>query len=235
MQAQAMQAAAANAAWTQGNNPYLSGLCFPYNLYGAAAPQQLYAAYARSAHCCRLSMDLFVHMLKWSILCCLRPLACSDCASLPSSPRLLQVVICLHVTTEREPDRDNAPCSLAPQASPWGTMDGGAGGNLPAPSLGSGQACSNDNSVPLPTSQPSPSSWGIGNGNNLGLGDNNGLQAQQQWIPNLSRGNGGVREASAASSMWPAWPTHSNELAMTADNKVRPSHHTNSPPAQSVS
>ena len=34
---------------TQGNNPYLSGLCFPYNLYGAAAPQQLYAAYARSA------------------------------------------------------------------------------------------------------------------------------------------------------------------------------------------
>ena len=103
-------------------------------------------------------------------------------------------------------------------------MDGGAGGNLPAPSLGSGQACSNDNSVPLSTSQPSPSSWGIGNGNNLGLGDNNGLQAHQQWIPNLSRGNGngGVREASAASSMWPAWPTHSNELAMTADNKVRP-------------
>ena len=50
MQAQAMQAAAANAAWGQGNNPYLSGLCFPYNLYGAAAaPQQLYAAYARSA------------------------------------------------------------------------------------------------------------------------------------------------------------------------------------------
>ena len=50
MQAQAMQAAAANAAWSQGNNPYLSGLCFPYNLYGAAAaPQQLYAAYARSA------------------------------------------------------------------------------------------------------------------------------------------------------------------------------------------
>lgn len=49
MQAQAMQAAAANAAWNQGNNPYLSGLCFPYNLYGAAAPQQLYAAYARSA------------------------------------------------------------------------------------------------------------------------------------------------------------------------------------------
>ncbi len=49
MQAQAMQAAAANAAWNQGNNPYLSGLCFPYNLYSAAAPQQLYAAYARSA------------------------------------------------------------------------------------------------------------------------------------------------------------------------------------------
>ena len=49
MQAQAMHAAAANAAWNQSNNPYLSGLCFPYNLYGAAAPQQLYAAYARSA------------------------------------------------------------------------------------------------------------------------------------------------------------------------------------------
>jgi hypothetical protein len=60
MQAQAMQAAAANAAWTQGNNPYLSSLCFPYNLYGAAAPQQLYAAYARSACCCHL----FVHMLE---------------------------------------------------------------------------------------------------------------------------------------------------------------------------
>ena len=49
MQAQAMHAAAANAAWNQSNNPYLSGLCFPYNLYGAAAPQQLYAAYARCA------------------------------------------------------------------------------------------------------------------------------------------------------------------------------------------
>ena len=49
MQAQAMHAAAANAAWNQSNNPYLSGLCFPYNLYGAPAPQQLYAAYARSA------------------------------------------------------------------------------------------------------------------------------------------------------------------------------------------
>ena len=114
-------------------------------------------------------------------------------------------------------------------------MDGGVGCNLPAPSLGSGQACSNNNSVPLPTSQPSPSSWGIGNGSNLSLGDNNGLQAQQQWIPNLSRGNGGVREASAASSMWPAWPPHSNELAMTADKKVRPSHYIISPPAQSVS
>ena len=102
MQAQAMQAAAANAAWTQGNNPYLSGLCFPYNLYGAAAPQQLYAAYARSAPCCHLSLDLFVQMLKRSVLCCFRPLACSDCASLPSSPRLLQVVTCLHVIRERE-------------------------------------------------------------------------------------------------------------------------------------
>ena len=49
MQAQAMHAAAANAAWNQSNNPYLSGLCFPYNLYGATAPQQLYAAYARLA------------------------------------------------------------------------------------------------------------------------------------------------------------------------------------------
>ena len=113
-------------------------------------------------------------------------------------------------------------------------MDGGAGGNLPAPSLGSGQACSNDNSVPLLTSQLAPSSWGIGNGSNLSLGDS-GLQAQQQWIPNLSRGNGGVREASAASSIWPAWPAHSNELAMTADNKVNPSHYIVSPPAQTVS
>jgi hypothetical protein len=101
------------------------------------------------------------------------------------------------------------------------------------PSLGSGQACSNDNSVPLPTSQPAPSSWGIGNGSNLSLGDQ-GLQAQQQWIPNLSRGIGGVREVSAA-SMWPAWPAHSNELAMTADNKVKPSHHTVPPPAQTMS
>lgn len=44
MQAQAMQAAAAGA-WPQGNNPYLSGLCFPYNLYGAGS--QWAAAYAR--------------------------------------------------------------------------------------------------------------------------------------------------------------------------------------------
>ena len=89
MQAQAMQAAAANAAWTQGNNPYLSGLCFPYNLYGAAAPQQLYAAYARSACCCHLSLNLFVRMLEVAHLCCFRPLACSDCAPLPSSLQVL--------------------------------------------------------------------------------------------------------------------------------------------------
>ena len=43
MQAQAMQAAA--GAWSQGSNPYLSGLCFPYNLYGAGS--QWAAAYAR--------------------------------------------------------------------------------------------------------------------------------------------------------------------------------------------
>lgn len=45
MQAQALQAAA--AGWSQGNNPYMSGLCFPYNFYGANP--QLAAAYARSA------------------------------------------------------------------------------------------------------------------------------------------------------------------------------------------
>jgi hypothetical protein len=55
MQAQAMQAAAAGA-WPQGNNPYLSGLCFPYNLYGAGS--QWAAAYARcvSSTCCRMAM-----------------------------------------------------------------------------------------------------------------------------------------------------------------------------------
>lgn len=45
MQAQALQAAA--AGWSQGSNPYISGLCFPYNFYGASP--QLAAAYARSA------------------------------------------------------------------------------------------------------------------------------------------------------------------------------------------
>ncbi|KAK9908744.1 hypothetical protein WJX75_002232 [Coccomyxa subellipsoidea] len=42
MQAQALQAAA--AGWSQGSNPYMSGLCFPYNFYGANP--QLAAAYA---------------------------------------------------------------------------------------------------------------------------------------------------------------------------------------------
>ncbi len=62
MQAQAMHAAAANAAWNQSNNPYLSGLCFPYNLYGAAGvqQQQLYAAYARSAALSPLSICLSI-------------------------------------------------------------------------------------------------------------------------------------------------------------------------------
>ncbi len=45
MQAQALQAAA--AGWSQGSNPYMSGLCFPYNFY--SANPQLAAAYARSA------------------------------------------------------------------------------------------------------------------------------------------------------------------------------------------
>ena len=79
MQAQAMHAAAANAAWNQSNNPYLSGLCFPYNLYGAAGvqQQQLYAAYARSASpsssftCLSIVAKPFLKTLASAQACCI--------------------------------------------------------------------------------------------------------------------------------------------------------------------
>lgn len=104
-------------------------------------------------------------------------------------------------------------CSLAPQASPWGAMDGAAAGNMSAPGLSnSGQPGSNANSVAVPSSQPSPASWGITG--NVGASMGQGHQAQQQWV---SQNSG--RDLSGA-SMWPQWPTHSSELAMTADKQV---------------
>ncbi len=71
MQAQALQAAA--AGWSQGSNPYMSGLCFPYNFYGANP--QLAAAYARSvllhSHtrtCLSATPDAYLcWMCKWAV------------------------------------------------------------------------------------------------------------------------------------------------------------------------
>ena len=110
------------------------------------------------------------------------------------------------------------PCSLAPQASPWGAMDGAAAGALGAPTLSGGQAGSNPVSALVNTSQPSLSNWGISS-SGISPGDSSSHHAQQ-WMP--SSGRNGAREMAGA---WQQWPAHSGELALAADNKVAPLAH----------
>lgn len=109
-------------------------------------------------------------------------------------------------------------CSLAPQASPWGTMDGGAANNLATPAMSNGQAGSNPVSAQVPTSQPAMSSWGL-NSNGVSPGDSSSLHPMQQWLPSSGRSQNGAREMAGA---WQQWPAHGAELAMAADNKVKP-------------
>ena len=214
MQAQAMHAAAANAAWNQSNNPYLSGLCFPYNLYGAAGvqQQQLYAAYARSAALSPLSICLSI----------------ADKAVLLKPPTFARS--CYVETHYCAAERDMSVqilscivlCSLAPQASPWGTMDGGAAGNLPTPAMSGGQAGSNPGSAQVPTSQPAMTSWGL-NSNGVSPGDSSSLHPMQQWMPSNGRSHSGSQNgAREMAGAWQQWPAHGGELAMAAEQKVTP-------------
>lgn len=119
--------------------------------------------------------------------------------------------------------RKDSCCSLAPQASPWGTMDGAAAGNMAAPAMGNGQAGSNLNPAQMPTSQPCAASWGMNN-SGMGLGDIGSFQGQQQqWMANNGRSHSAIQNgAREMPGTWHQWPAHSGELARTADNKVLP-------------
>ena len=107
-------------------------------------------------------------------------------------------------------------CSLAPQASPWGTIDGGAAGTLATPTLSGGQPGSNPVAAQVPTSQASLASWGIS------PGDSSSHHAQQQWMPNSGRHIGNQMVAHEMAGAWQQWPAHGGELAMAAANKVAP-------------
>ena len=95
-------------------------------------------------------------------------------------------------------------CSLAPQASPWGTIDGGAAGTLAHAHLERRAAgAANPVAAQVPTSQASLASWGIS------PGDSSSHHAQQQWMPNSGR-----HMATRWSLM--RWPAHGSSGLLTA-------------------